>query len=367
MFLCLDCPGFSGLWSTMFAPSPKYSPLRLAAKVRACNYSGLIAAREYSKVDSKVLRCEQICRLWTSRFECWVAREWTTCRRCIAFSAWTTLSACCPRSRTRCSRASWPSSTRVSSLPNARRFLFCKHSALPLRVVSVSRVTRTHLRVEWRELASCACTVQVSQMIKEKLIERAHDFYLVVDDVSITDLSFSKEYTAAVEAKQVAQQEAQRANSSSRGPNRSANRRLCRRRARRSLLSPSAARSSKTPATWNCDEFALRKTFLASYASWMHKLLFNTLQYTLLHLILYCTIQFYHLFSILWHLAARPLDQSRVPGCVHAYAQHRWCRSSDKTYSLRIILAAFWNFHRGHFSSHGNCFHYSKSSSKFQT
>lgn len=48
-------------------------------------------------------------------------------------------------------------------------------------------------------------------MIRDKLVERAQDFYIVVDDVSITDLSFSKEYTAAVESKQVAQQEAQRA------------------------------------------------------------------------------------------------------------------------------------------------------------
>ena len=32
-----------------------------------------------------------------------------------------------------------------------------------------------------------------------------------IDDVSITHLSFGKEYTAAVEAKQVAQQEAERA------------------------------------------------------------------------------------------------------------------------------------------------------------
>jgi len=32
-----------------------------------------------------------------------------------------------------------------------------------------------------------------------------------MDDVSITELSFGKEYTAAVESKQVAQQEAQRA------------------------------------------------------------------------------------------------------------------------------------------------------------
>lgn len=43
------------------------------------------------------------------------------------------------------------------------------------------------------------------------MVERAQDFNIVLDDVSITDLSFGKDYTAAVESKQVAQQEAQRA------------------------------------------------------------------------------------------------------------------------------------------------------------
>ncbi|XP_041378574.1 prohibitin-2-like [Gigantopelta aegis] len=52
---------------------------------------------------------------------------------------------------------------------------------------------------------------QVSLLIRRQLIERAKDFYILLDDVSITELSFGKEYTAAVEAKQVAQQEAQRA------------------------------------------------------------------------------------------------------------------------------------------------------------
>lgn len=51
----------------------------------------------------------------------------------------------------------------------------------------------------------------VSRLIRETLRERAQEFWLVLDDVSITDLSFSAEYTAAVEAKQVAQQNAQRA------------------------------------------------------------------------------------------------------------------------------------------------------------
>jgi len=52
---------------------------------------------------------------------------------------------------------------------------------------------------------------QVSLLIRRELTERAKDFNIILDDVSITELSFGKEYTAAVEAKQVAQQEAQRA------------------------------------------------------------------------------------------------------------------------------------------------------------
>jgi len=53
--------------------------------------------------------------------------------------------------------------------------------------------------------------LQVSLLVRRQLTERARDFNMILDDVSITELSFGKEYTAAVEAKQVAQQEAQRA------------------------------------------------------------------------------------------------------------------------------------------------------------
>lgn len=52
---------------------------------------------------------------------------------------------------------------------------------------------------------------QVSLLVRKELTDRARDFNIILDDVSITELSFGKEYTAAVEAKQVAQQEAQRA------------------------------------------------------------------------------------------------------------------------------------------------------------
>lgn len=50
----------------------------------------------------------------------------------------------------------------------------------------------------------------VSSQIRQKLVARASDFKIMLDDVAITHLAFSKEYTAAVEAKQVAQQDAER-------------------------------------------------------------------------------------------------------------------------------------------------------------
>lgn len=45
--------------------------------------------------------------------------------------------------------------------------------------------------------------MQVSLLIRRELFERAKDFNIILDDVAVTELSFSKEYTAAVEAKQV--------------------------------------------------------------------------------------------------------------------------------------------------------------------
>ena len=51
----------------------------------------------------------------------------------------------------------------------------------------------------------------MSLLIRRQLTDRAKDFNIILDDVSITELSFGKEYAAAVEAKQIAQQEAQRA------------------------------------------------------------------------------------------------------------------------------------------------------------
>uniref|UniRef100_N1QSP3 DNA topoisomerase 2 n=1 Tax=Aegilops tauschii TaxID=37682 RepID=N1QSP3_AEGTA len=51
----------------------------------------------------------------------------------------------------------------------------------------------------------------VSREIRKVLTERAKNFNIALDDVSITSLSFCKEFTHAIEAKQVAAQKAERA------------------------------------------------------------------------------------------------------------------------------------------------------------
>eukprot|EP00933_Yihiella_yeosuensis_P081457 TRINITY_DN95071_c0_g1_i1.p1 TRINITY_DN95071_c0_g1~~TRINITY_DN95071_c0_g1_i1.p1 ORF type:complete len:285 (+),score=65.47 TRINITY_DN95071_c0_g1_i1:71-925(+) len=51
----------------------------------------------------------------------------------------------------------------------------------------------------------------VSKMIRQRLVTRAMDFGILLDDVAITHLAFSPEYERAVESKQVAQQNAEKA------------------------------------------------------------------------------------------------------------------------------------------------------------
>lgn len=56
-----------------------------------------------------------------------------------------------------------------------------------------------------------AFNVQVSRLVRQRLLERASQFNIILDDVSITNVQFSEDFSHAVEAKQIAQQEAQRA------------------------------------------------------------------------------------------------------------------------------------------------------------
>jgi len=51
----------------------------------------------------------------------------------------------------------------------------------------------------------------LSQRVQKELTSRAEQFGLILDDISITHLTFAREFSAAVELKQVAQQDAEKA------------------------------------------------------------------------------------------------------------------------------------------------------------
>jgi len=51
----------------------------------------------------------------------------------------------------------------------------------------------------------------VSDRIRGELLKRAQEFNIALEDVSITHMTFGREFTKAVEEKQIAQQEAERA------------------------------------------------------------------------------------------------------------------------------------------------------------
>jgi len=50
----------------------------------------------------------------------------------------------------------------------------------------------------------------ISLMVRKDLTRRSQEFGIILDDVSITHLGFSREFTSAIELKQVAQQDAER-------------------------------------------------------------------------------------------------------------------------------------------------------------
>jgi hypothetical protein len=103
----------------------------------------------------------------------------------------TMTSECCPPLSTKCSRALSHNSTHRSLLLSERWYVRLPWS-------TVQRLIIRKLR-------------QVSRLVRDNLMKRARRFNLILDDVSITHVAFSPEFTHAVEAKQVAQQIAQRA------------------------------------------------------------------------------------------------------------------------------------------------------------
>ena len=76
----------------------------------------------------------------------------------------------------------------------------------------MNRDTLSTCGVVIQSLISAIINLQVSLLIRRELFERAKDFNIILDDVAITELSFSREYTAAVEAKQVGEEIQQTSN-----------------------------------------------------------------------------------------------------------------------------------------------------------
>jgi len=76
----------------------------------------------------------------------------------------------------------------------------------------IDTISRTTVNIYHLIISCLLYFVQnVSREIRKILTERAANFNIALDDVSITSLTFGKEFTAAIEAKQVAAQEAERA------------------------------------------------------------------------------------------------------------------------------------------------------------
>lgn len=97
------------------------------------------------------------------------------------------------------------------------------HSVHPVTLTHSLTLTRNRHRSDWNErvLPSIVNEVlkqvvaqfnaaalltqreQVSRLIQRNLIERGNEFGIVMDDVAIIDLAFGREFTNAVESKQV--------------------------------------------------------------------------------------------------------------------------------------------------------------------
>eukprot|EP01103_Thecamoeba_quadrilineata_P008657 TRINITY_DN18397_c0_g1_i1.p1 TRINITY_DN18397_c0_g1~~TRINITY_DN18397_c0_g1_i1.p1 ORF type:complete len:302 (+),score=76.27 TRINITY_DN18397_c0_g1_i1:30-935(+) len=94
-------------------------------------------------------------------------------------------------------------------LPNIYRKLGKDYDEKVLKSLGPETVKSTVAQFNAAELVTQR--EEVSKLMRKRLAERAKDFWINVDDVSIIDLNFGPDYLAAVEAKQVAQQEAERA------------------------------------------------------------------------------------------------------------------------------------------------------------
>ena len=90
--------------------------------------------------------------------------------------------------------------------------MYCLQTDYDLRVLPsiVNEVTKAVV-AQYNAAELLTKREAVSRQVRDLLTQRSGDFHILLDDVAITHLAFSKEYTAAVEAKQVAQQDSERA------------------------------------------------------------------------------------------------------------------------------------------------------------
>lgn len=79
-------------------------------------------------------------------------------------------------------------------------------------MIAMASVKKVQSKLSYFDLSSTDFFLfQVSARVNSELTKRAEQFGLILDDISITHLTFGREFTLAVELKQVAQQEAEKA------------------------------------------------------------------------------------------------------------------------------------------------------------
>merc|ERR1712032_1794948 len=96
----------------------------------------------------------------------------------------------------------------IEGLPNIHRTLGMDYDERVLPSVANEVLKATIAQYNAEQLLTQR--EAVSREIREAIVQRAGQFSILMDDVSITHLTYGKEFSRAIEEKQVAEQEAER-------------------------------------------------------------------------------------------------------------------------------------------------------------